>query len=386
MAEAYVTPALIRWARERSAETTDEAAHRVGVKPEKFVAWESGQAHPTLRQAESIAQKFYIPFGYLFLSSPPTSHSALPDLRTVEGLPNSNPSPEFEEVLNDALRKQEWYKSYLEEEGAETLQFIGRFSVNTPLEIVANDIHNTLAISQEARPQSANWEDFLQTLMRKAEQVGVLVLRNSVVGNNTHRHLRVEEFRGFVISDELAPLIFLNGSDAKSAQIFTLIHELTHLWIGQSGISNLDYRSRPEEQTNPIERFCDGVTAQALVPELEFLSGWTANLPIVRNLTNLIRYFKVSQVVILRRAYALGKITNHEFQDYYFNRIRGNGSPSRGGGDFNRNVLVRNSHTFSTVIVDAVLSGRTSEMEAARLLDLKVPTFDRFARWMIEGS
>lgn len=386
MAIAVVTPQLITWARIRANMTPTEAAKKVNVSEGAWSSWETGTAHPTFRQAEQLAQKLYIPFGYLFLSNPPPIQSALPDLRTLQGAPASVPSPEFHDVLNDALRKQEWYRGYLEEEGAETLPLVGRFSVNAPAALVADDIHATLAISQEARPQSANWEEFLQVLMRKIEQVGVLVLRNSVVGNNTHRHLQVEEFRGFVISDEIAPLIFLNGGDAKSAQIFTLLHELAHLWIAQSGISNPDYQKRSDEQANPIERFCDAVAAQALVPEREFLSGWTANLSISQNLTILTRYFKVSQIVILRRAYTLGKITGDEFQDYYRNHAGGVGLPNQGGGDFNRNVLVRNSHTFTTTIVDAVLSGRASEREAARLLDLKMPTFDRFARWMIEES
>lgn len=386
MSTALVTPELIKWARKRVNLTPAEVAKKITVSEETLSAWEIGDAHPTFRQAEHLAQKLYIPFGYLFLSKPPPIQSVLPDLRTVKGEPASDPSPEFYDVLNDALRKQEWYRSYLVDEGADRLPFIGRFSVDSPVEAVSNEIQYSLAISQEARPQSADWEVFLQKLMRKVEQAGILVLRNSVVGNNTHRHLRVEEFRGFVISDEIAPLIFLNGSDAKSAQIFTLIHELTHLWIGESGISNPDYQRRPEEQTSPSERFCDSVAAQALVPELEFLSGWVPNLPVGRNLTSLSRYFKVSQVVILRRAYELGNITNDEFQDYYVTSLRGKGSPSQGGGDFNRNVLVRNSHTFTTAIVDAVLSSRISEREAARLLDLKIPTFDRFARWLLEGS
>ena len=237
MTTAFLTPELITWARNRSHLTHGELAKRVNVSETLLSAWEKGDAHPTLRQAEKLAQRLHVPFGFLFLSSPPALEIALPDLRTVQGTPLSDPSPEFYDVFNDALRKQEWYKNYLEDQGTKPLPFVGRFSLTTPMNEVASDIHFTLTMSQELRHQSADWEAFLQNLMLKAEQIGVLVLRNSVVGNNTHRPLSPKEFRGFVISDDIAPLVFLNGGDAKSAQIFTLVHELAHLWIGESGLS-----------------------------------------------------------------------------------------------------------------------------------------------------
>lgn len=386
MTSAFITPAVITWARNRSHLTQGEIAKRVNVSEPLLSAWEKGDAYPTLRQAEKLAKRLHVPFGYLFLSSPPTLELPLPDLRTVQGRPLSEPSPEFYDVLSDALRKQEWYRSHLEYEGAKPLPFVRRFSLTVSVRMIASDIHDTLAISREIRPQSMNWEVFLQGLMRKAEQIGILVLRNSVVGNNTSRPLSAQEFRGFVISDDIAPLVFLNGNDAKSAQIFTLVHELVHLWIGESGISNPDYRRRAEEHENPIERLCDGVAAEVLVPQGEFLSAWNQRQPIEQNLEFLTRYFKVSRVVILRRAEALDKISREEFLEYYSNRTLGNGATSQGGGDFYRNLLVRNSQLFTTALVEAVLNRRTSEREAARLLNVQVATFDRLTSWITGDS
>jgi len=284
------------------------------------------------------------------------------------------------------LRKQDWYKTHLADEGAERLPFVGRFPTDTPTSIVSTDIEITLDISNDIRLQSSNWEDFLTRLMSKSEEIGILVIRNSVVGNNTHRHLDVQEFRGFVLSDTLAPLIFLNGSDAKSAQIFTLVHELAHLWLGQSGVSNPDYQRRSQEHQHPIERICDSIAAETLVPASTFLSGWNQGVSTEDNLRALTRYFKVSQVVALRRAYQLGKIGSEEFSDHYRNRISGNGTTRQGGGDFRRNVLVRNSHTFTAALVESVLSGGTPEREAARLLNLRMPSFDQFTNWLVGAS
>ena len=299
---AFITPELIIWGRNRAKLTQKDVAKSVHVSEETVSKWETGDALPTLRQAEKLAHRLYIPFGYLFLSHPPRIDIPLPDLRTVQGGHITNPSPEFYDVLNDALRKQDWYKTHLADEGAEHLPFVGRFPPDTTSQIVSEDIENILGISSEIHPQSRNWEGFLTGLMLKTEQVGVLVIRNSVVGNNTHRHLNVQEFRGFVLSDNLAPLIFLNGGDAKSAQIFTLVHELAHIWLGQSGVSDPDYRRRSQEQINPIERRCDSIAAETLVPRNTFLAGWSQGVSTEENIRNLTGFFKVSQVVALRRA------------------------------------------------------------------------------------
>lgn len=382
MTEAFITPELITWALRRSRMTKAEAAKRIQVPEPLFLDWERGEARPTLRQAETLAQALHIPFGFLFLSEPPKLEVPLPDLRTINGTSAAELSPQFYDVLNDALRKQEWYRSYLEGEGAKPLSFIGRFSSTSSVHAIAAEIDDTLGISREIRRNADNWEKFLRDLIIKAEEIGVLVLRNRIVGNNTHRPLDVEEFRGFVVSDDIAPLIFLNGADAKSAQIFTLAHELAHLWIGQSGISNPDYRKRASEQKHPVERICDSVAAQALVPEQDFLSGWDFGVSLERNIDQLTRHFRVSRVVILRRAYELDRISDEEYWDYYHKVLpKGRGATRQGeGGDFYRNLLVRNSRTFATKVVEAVLRGEITDRVGARLLNVQIPAFEQFTR------
>lgn len=384
---AYITPELAIWARNRAGLTKAEAAKRIGVSEDRLSAWEGGLAVPTLRQAETLAQKLYVPFGYLFLSGVPAIDLELPDLRTVQGRPITSPSPEFEDVVNDALRKQDWFREYrqVEEEG-EPLSFVGRFSLDAPVKEVAADLDSTLEIAESVRPDSASWGSFLRNLTARAEQVGVLVLRNGVVGNNTRRPLKVEEFRGFALSDNLAPLIFLNGNDAGSAQIFTLMHELAHLWVWESGVSNPEYRQGAPEHSNPVERFCERVAAETLTPERDFLAAWQPKQSADANCQVLARHFKVSRTVVLLRAYSLGKIGRHEFQDSYSRYSTDRAVGSRGGGDFNRILLVRNSRSFTMALVESVLNGRTTEREAALLLNVKISTFDRFVQWLDERA
>ena len=370
MTEAYVTARVITWARERAKLSVEEVATGLGVKPEKIIAWEVGDAHPTLRQAEGMAQRLHVPFGYLFLSSPPKETIPLPDLRTIANRPLTDPSPELIEVTQDALRKQDWYHQYRVAEGAEPLGFVGRYSVDGGADQIAASMRRTLAVNDNLRHTARNWEEFLTLLARNAEGAGVLVLRSGVVGNNTHRPLNVEEFRGFALSDSVAPIVFINAQDGKAAQIFTLAHELAHIWIGQSGVSNPDYRVRAGQQASPIDRFCDQVAAEVLVPIQDFMDHWSGQEDIDSNLGRLAQRYRVSELVILRRAFETGIVDEREYQQHYNPlAIRKGGGE---GGSYYRNILVRNSKTFTLSLLAAATGDRVSYRDAATLLNVSM--------------
>ena len=172
------------------------------------------------------------------------------------------------------LLKQEWYRDYAISEGRKALAFVGRFNLNSSYEKVASDVANELGINAEFRTAASNWEVFLTNFMASAEASGILVIRSGVVASSSKRTLNTKEFRGFVLSDPIAPLVFINGADSTSAQVFTLAHELAHLWIGKSGISNPNPKKRSTDENNTIERFCNQVAAELLVPHAEFLKRW----------------------------------------------------------------------------------------------------------------
>lgn len=373
--EALVTPQLIQWARQRYYPNLVLAAKKLSVTPDKLSSWERGDERPTFRQAQSLAQKFHIPFGYLFLPDPPVEQLPLPDFRSVPTAQKRSPSPEFIELLNDVLRKQEWFREYQENEGARPVPFIGRFTSHADPEKVAKDIRETLGINDEMRQSTENWEQFLRNFIHKSEAAGVLVLRSGIVKNDVRRTLNVQEFRGFAISDKLAPAVFINGQDAKAAQIFTLAHELAHLWVGQSAISNPDYTRRSSQQ-DPIDRFCDQVAAETLLPKQDFLFYWKDHKSLVENLGALAVQYRVSQFVVLRRAYDNDKLTDVEYQRLYRELLatpRPQGKKD-GGGDFYRVLLARNSNTFTMTLLAAAAEGRVSRMDTARLLNVKVGT------------
>ncbi len=376
--EALVTSALIVWARKRRSMSAEQAADKLKVKPEIFEAWEKGEKRPTVRQAKDLAHIFSIPFGYLYLSTPPEERPAIPDLRTVSGAGGQPFSPEFIDTYHDVLRKQAWYKQELLSHGAARVPYVSRFSAETPPRIVAADLREALELNDAMRRQANPWDAFLRTLIGQAEKIGILVMRTGMVHNNTHRTLDVQEFRGFAISDEYAPVVFINGRDAKSAQIFTFAHELAHLWYGDSGISNPTYLQRTANNVNTKEQVSDAVAAELLVPESTFRRTWNGGSDLEEHVDRLAEVFKVSSVVILRRALTFGLIDHQQFLALYDNVA--NRRPKKAkGGDYFANVVAGASQTIARALITAVSEGRTSHYEAARLLNVSVTSLSGVA-------
>jgi len=260
--------------------------------------------------------------------------------------------------LNDTLQKQDWYREYLQREGAEPLSFIGRYSVDDSVVTVAKDICSTLEIDDKLRHDARNWQGFLTLLTEKAESAGILVIRNSVVKNNNHRQLSVKEFRGFALSDPLVPVVFINSRDAKAAQIFTLAHEMGHLWIGESAISNPDLAYSSTEEEHQIEKFCNQVAAEVLTPKADFLKRWNNHRNLEENITEITRYYKVSSIVVLRRALELGRINQATFfKQYRLELEKQQPVKESSGGDPYATYWTRNSKRFTQAIVSAAFEG-----------------------------
>jgi len=382
MAKALISGNILTWARERFSLSRDALALAMNVKIETIIDWEEDRNSPTFRQAQSLANKLSIPLGYLFLSEPPKLEPQIADLRTIQSENRYHFSPDFEEVLNDCLRKQNWYREQLQEERVRNLRFIGRFSIKDEIQEVAGNIRTELGLNTDFRNSCTNWEDFLVKFIEKVERKGILVLRNGVVKNSTRRKLSLNEFRGFVLSDPLAPLIFINNNDSNAGKIFTLAHELVHLWIGESGVTNINPGIKTRLHQPEIEKFCNMVAAEVLVSESAFLSQWNDRARLNDNLTNLSRLFKVSPLVILIRAKTYSKIDSDTFYDTYpLLNARRERKDSGSGNAFNT-FPVRNSKKFTRSILTSTLEGKTLYRDAARLLGIKVPTIHSLANHM----
>jgi Zn-dependent peptidase ImmA (M78 family)/DNA-binding XRE family transcriptional regulator len=386
MNEALITPAVMRWARERHQISHAHLASSLHVATEQVSSWEHGDARPPFPKAQALAKALKIPFGFLFLDAPPSDQSPIPDLRTIDDERYSTPSADFMDLLDEVLVRQDWYREVVIEQGGEPLPFVGKFGRSEPVSVVAADIRTELSANPELRREAGSWDDYLRLLIRNAESKGILIMRSGVVRGNTRRPLAVAEFRGFVVADKVVPLIFLNSKDAKSAQIFTLAHEIAHIWMGEAGITNPDPSRLPSIPQNSIERFCNQVAAEVLVPEAEFVSSWAS---VRANTTDekvqrLARSYRVSVPVILRRALDVTKLSRTQFFDLLrlhtrrVEEIEGRMSAEdSGGGNFYNNLWARNSAPLTDAVLNAVKGGRLSPLEAGSLLNVKAATLSK---------
>ena len=389
MAEAIVTPNLLTWARRRRGMDLSKLASRLNVEPEVVAAWESGERRPTFRQAQNFAKALYVPFGYLYLLEPPVEELPIADFRTIPGQAPPRPSPDLLDLLNDVIGKQQWYREYRESEGVEELPFIGRFTASDSEETVASNIRDVIGVDR-ARQQSSNWESFMRKLTRNAEDLGIMVMRSGIVGSNTRRALDVKEFRGFSVSDHIAPLIFINGRDFKGAQLFTLAHEMAHIWIGEGGISNPDYGLDSEYQDGAVELFCNRIAAETLVPSEDFQSRWSSDdVSLSNNLNKLSGHYKVSSMVILRQAHDCNLVTDFEYRESY-SQLAAQASQStlssKLGGNPYHNLTARNGTAFTKAVVASAEDGTLMSSEAADMLGVKVKTLPKVASRLFGSS
>ena len=231
--EAIISPQILKWAIRRKDISEFDLAHKVKVKQQQIQDWGDGFSYPTFNQAKQIARNLNIPFGCLFMSNIPDEKIAIPDLRRIDIRENYPISTDFIDVLNDVLRKQYWYKENLIREGNENLKFVGKYTIDADVKKVAQDISLQFGINKELRYNVTSWNAYLKNLVEIAEDKGIIILRSGIVNSNTHRSLNIDEFRGFTISDSITPFVFINSKDSIAGRIFTLAHEIVHIFIGE---------------------------------------------------------------------------------------------------------------------------------------------------------
>lgn len=379
MNRVAVNPELITWARERAGR---EPLELTGRFP-RLTEWESGEVQPTLRQLESFARAVHVPVGYLFLPAPPEEGLPIPDFRTPGDRDIARPSPNLLDTLYLCQQRQEWYRNYARVHGLEPLGFVGSAQAGDDVVAVAERLREVLGLSVAERQRLPSWTDALRQLVARAEEAGVLVMASSIVGSNSHRKLYVAEFRGFALVDNLAPLVFINAADSKAAQMFTLAHELAHLWLGESGISNVEAGRLPDQT---VELWCNSVAAEVLMPLERLHEAHEPGAAVPDEIQRLARRFKVSTLVALRRLFDGGLIDHETLWEYYrqeLDRIRALDRGGAGGGDFYRTMGARTGKRFARAVLSSTLEGQTLFQDAFRMLGVrKTSTFYEAAREM----
>ncbi len=382
MSRVGVSQEVFRWAIGRGG----AVPARLEKKFPKIREWEAGASQPTLRQLEDLARATRTPLGYFFLDTPPEERLPIPYFRTVTEGPPWHPSPELLETAHTMQRRQEWMREYLLDQGVEPLPFIRSARPEEAPRLVAERLRQIVRLEVNWAAACPTWEEALRVFRTAVEEAGILLVGNGVVENNTHRRLDPQEFRGFVLVDEIAPLVFLNTVDAKAAHMFTLAHELAHLVFGSSAA--FDLRSM-EPADEPTERSCNRVAAEFLVPEDQMRQAWPSLRPDPEPFQTLARRFKVSPLVAGRRALDLGLISREAFFDFYNAYIqydRRKAASRADGGDFYKSQNLRVGRRFASAVATALGEGKLLYSEAYRLTGLRGAAFERYTRAVLTGS
>lgn len=364
MTRVTVRPELLRWARERAGRGAESLRKRF----EKLDLWERREAMPTLKQLESFAKAVSVPVGYLFLPEPPVEQTPIPDLRTIGNWGIGHPTPDLLDTIYICQRRQAWYSDFARSVGEEPRRFVGSARLDTPVEQTAGDMRQVLGFDLDARQKCPTWTEALRHFIKQADELGILVMCSGVVLNNNKRKLDPGEFRGFALADDFAPLVFINGADTRAAQMFTLAHELAHLWLGESALSDVSPASLPSHE---VEIWCNHVAAEFLVPLRVLRDALQSNDPL-EQVPDLARRFKVSTLVILRRILDARRISRETFQQAYDEELaRLRARPKSSGGDFYLTQAARVSRRFARALVASTLEGQTLYRDAFQMLGIK---------------
>ena len=370
-----IKPAMLHWAYERSGVEPDVLAERFPQLP----AWESGEKKPTLKQLEAFAKATHTAIGYYFGGVPPEEPVPIADFRTIADTPVSKPSGDLLDTVYLCQRRQYWYEEFMRMEGEPPLPFVGSVALSDPVEEVAATMRETLNFDLDERQRLGTWTEALRRFIAQADDAGILVMVSGVVGSNNHRKLDPAEFRGFALADPLAPVVFVNGADTKAAQMFTLAHELAHIWLGETALSDSEARQTPGHR---VERWCNEVAAELLTPLAALRQEYRSGAELRNELDRLAKRFKVSTLVILRRIRDAGFLTSDEYGEAYggeLARLRETAA-SGGGGNFYLTLGARVSKRFAQAIIVSTLEGHSPFTEAFRLLGFKkMRTFRKLA-------
>lgn len=380
---AKITPALMEWARTQARFSPEEAAEKIGRSVDEILAWESGESLPTIPQARKASEVYKRPLALFYMEEPPMDFETLRDFRRLPERTSRTYSPELSLLLRSTIEKQIWTRDYLISEGYEQLEFVGSAGVGEdPIEL-ANTIRNTLNFPLEEQLHCRSRQEALTTWLRKIEQIGIYAFRQ--------REIDLEEARGFVLVDDYAPFIFINSADSRVGQIFTIAHELVHIFLNQQGISNLNSLGKFQDtESEEIEIFCNQVASHVILEDQEFINRWTStdeDESLFHRIEETSRTFKVSEESIARRLLEkeiISRDTYQELREYYSDRWREfreremeRMRQTEGGPSYYLTTAVKNGYSFTKTVVSAYYSGNIYGNEASSLLNVKVNNLGR---------
>ncbi|MFN3973358.1 MAG: ImmA/IrrE family metallo-endopeptidase [Gemmobacter sp.] len=271
-----INPAVLVWARETAGLSIEEAAHKIGLTSgtrgtadEKLTAMENGERAPSQAQLTKMAAAYHRPLLALYMAEPPRTADRGEDFRTMRTPVAPQEAARLDALVRDVRTRQSILRDMMEdEEDAEQIEFVGSLPVSTPIAQAAYRIKTALGIEDDRsfRKGMREPQDLFAELRRRTESLRVFVILLGDLGSH-HTAISPKVFRGFAVADNLAPMIVINDQDAKAAWSFTLIHELAHIFVGNTGVSGLPTTAEPRTPSARIERFCNDVAGEVLLPD-----------------------------------------------------------------------------------------------------------------------
>jgi Zn-dependent peptidase ImmA (M78 family)/transcriptional regulator with XRE-family HTH domain len=382
--KAFITAKVLKWARESARMTLETAAARVAVTSAKLTEWENGIDHPTIKQAETLAKAYRRPFALFFLPEIPRDFMPLQDFRrkTAKELGTASIF-----ILREIRQKQAWIRDLYQDNEEKPLAYVGSFTLQSDPQLVAANILFTLNID----PATYKTDNPIKEWIEKAEAKGIFISRTSFI--HTRLKLDSEELQGFAIADKLAPFVFVNSDDWNAPQLFTLVHELVHIWIAASGISN---EIKPDlihkDKLDPVELFCNEVAANALLPQVLMKA---ISFSVFNSSADVFRWAKklgVSSFAFLYRALSLEMISleryrklkkdaDLDFQGFLLReaekKTKQMEQQKKGGPDYYLLLVNKNSPMFTRVVMDAYRGGFIEPAQASGLLNTQINNFPK---------
>lgn len=345
--------------------------------------WIDGIKQPTFNQIEELSKKTRIPLGYFFLKTPPKEDIKLVDFRTIDSVELINPSRELVDTISDMERISNWLHDYRVETGFGICPAVGYAKgKKDPIEI-ANSIRAYLDITNNWYTETRGADDSFSYIRERINQIGVTVMMSGIVKNNTHRVLNVEEFRAFALVDDMAPLIFINSTDSHGGRLFSLFHELAHIFLGENDLFN--DRQRTVARVSATETLCNGVAAELLVPRDDFVREWDKNntKDIFDKVSSIAKKFHCGMIVIARKA-----LDNSRLSGDVYNKIakrvieicrESKEEKESSGGNFYNTLSSRVDRILVQSICTGLSEGRITYPEAFRLTNTNMKTFPDLA-------
>jgi len=382
--KADITPKVLKWARESARMSEETAAGKVPVTIEKLKEWEEGTSQPTIKQAETLAKAYRRPFALFFLPEIPRDFQPLQDYRrkTAKALGTASVF-----IIREIQQKQSWIRDVFENNKEAKLPFVGKFSIKDNPIKVANDILSTLQIT----PSHYLTDNPIKEWINQAEAKGIFISRTSFI--HTRLKLDSEEIQGFTIADSYAPFVFVNSDDWNAPQLFTLVHEIAHIWIAESGVSNeIEPELKHKDKLHPVELFCNEVAANALIPTQVIKNLDATIFNSAKEVFKNSKALGVSTFAFLVRAFHLQLISSDkyrklkteadkEFQTFLKQeeerKAKEKLKEKKGGPNPYLLRLNKNSRLFTQIVLDAFRGGFVEPTQASSLLNTQVNNFPK---------